>query len=47
MKRWNGGGDEHLEQEEDAYLALARTSYSLPDRSTIPDWQAILRGAKK
>ncbi len=42
-----GWTDEQWEQEEEAYLTLARTSYSLPDRSTIPDWQALLQGAKK
>jgi glycerol-3-phosphate dehydrogenase len=32
-----GWTDEHWEQEEEAYLALLRTSYSLPTRSTIPE----------
>ena len=40
-----GWSDERWEQEEETYLALVRTSYSLPDRSTIPDWRSMLKAA--
>jgi glycerol-3-phosphate dehydrogenase len=33
-----GWTDERWEEEERSYLSLIRTHYSLPDRSTIPDW---------
>jgi glycerol-3-phosphate dehydrogenase len=35
-----GWTDERWEQEEHTYLSLIRTHYSLPDRSTIPDWHS-------
>jgi glycerol-3-phosphate dehydrogenase len=38
-----GWTDERWEQEENAYLALIHKSYSLPDRSTIPDWHLLLK----
>lgn len=41
-----GWSDERWEQEEETYLALIRTSYSLPDRSTIPDWHTMLKAAR-
>lgn len=41
-----GWSDERWEQEERTYLALVRTSYSLPDRSTIPDWHSMLKAAR-
>ena len=41
-----GWTDERWQQEEDAYLTLVRTNYSLPDRSTIPDWHSMLKAAK-
>lgn len=40
-----GWSDERWEQEEETYLVLIRTSYSLPDRSTIPDWRSMLKAA--
>ncbi len=41
-----GWTDEHWEQEEQAYLELLQKSYSLPDHSTIPDWQALLKAGQ-
>jgi glycerol-3-phosphate dehydrogenase len=41
-----GWTDKRWEQEEGAYLTLLRTSYSLPDRSTIPDWYTMLKAAR-
>ncbi|MFL5590943.1 MAG: glycerol-3-phosphate dehydrogenase/oxidase [Ktedonobacteraceae bacterium] len=41
-----GWTDERWQQEEDAYLTLVRTNYSLPDRSTIPDWHSLLKAAR-
>jgi glycerol-3-phosphate dehydrogenase len=38
--------DERWEQEEEAYLRLVRASYSLPDRSAIPDWHSMLKAAR-
>jgi glycerol-3-phosphate dehydrogenase len=40
-----GWTDERWEQEEQDYLKLVRTHYSLPDRSTIPDWSNMLKAA--
>jgi glycerol-3-phosphate dehydrogenase len=37
-----GWDDSRWEVQEAAYLDLWRTSYSLPDRATIPDWRAVL-----
>jgi hypothetical protein len=42
-----GWTDERWEQEEEAYLALIRTCYILPDRSTIPEWHTMLLAAEK
>lgn len=41
-----GWTDEHWEQEEQTYLELLQKSYSLPDHSTIPDWQALLKAGQ-
>jgi glycerol-3-phosphate dehydrogenase len=38
-----GWTDERWAQEERDYLKLVRTRYSLPDRSTIPDWSSMLK----
>jgi glycerol-3-phosphate dehydrogenase len=40
-----GWTDKRWEQEEQDYLKLVRTHYSLPDRSTIPDWSDMLKAA--
>jgi glycerol-3-phosphate dehydrogenase len=42
-----GWTDKSWEQEEQDYLALLKKSYSLPDRSTIPDWHDLLKAARK
>ncbi|MFL5654436.1 MAG: glycerol-3-phosphate dehydrogenase/oxidase [Ktedonobacteraceae bacterium] len=41
-----GWTDERWQQEEETYLTLVRTSYSLPARSTIPDWHSMLKAAR-
>jgi glycerol-3-phosphate dehydrogenase len=41
-----GWSDERWEQEEASYLALIHARYSLPNRSTIPDWQSMLKAAR-
>lgn len=41
-----GWSDERWGQEEKAYLSLIRTHYSLPDRSTIPDWHSMLKATR-
>src|SRR5690606_26605267 len=38
-----GWSDARWEAEETAYRALVAASYSLPEESTIPDWEAMLR----
>jgi len=42
-----GWDDERWEAEEAAYLALWQSCYSLPPRSSIPDWQAALAEARQ
>jgi glycerol-3-phosphate dehydrogenase len=42
-----GWDDDRWTSEEAAYLDLWRTSYSLPERSAIPDWRAGLAAAKR
>lgn len=37
-----GWDDPRWENEQDAYLALARTCYNLPTRESIPDWKQEL-----
>ncbi len=37
-----GWDDVRWETEEAAYLAVCRQAYSLPERTTIPDWQPVL-----
>ena len=41
-----GWTDERWQLEEEAYLTLVRTNYSLPARSTIPDWHRMLKAAR-
>jgi glycerol-3-phosphate dehydrogenase len=41
-----GWDDARWQAEEAAYLDLWYTCYSLPDRETIPDWQAMLAEAE-
>ncbi len=41
-----GWDDTRWEAEEEGYLDLWRTCYSLPERASIPDWQAMLAQAK-
>jgi glycerol-3-phosphate dehydrogenase len=41
-----GWSDEKWEQEEEVYLALIHACYSLPDRSTIPDWHSAPKAAR-
>jgi glycerol-3-phosphate dehydrogenase len=41
-----GWDDGRWEAEQAAYLTLWRCCYSLPDRSQIPDWRAMLAEAK-
>jgi glycerol-3-phosphate dehydrogenase len=41
-----GWSDARWEAEEAAYLALWQRCYSLPDREAIPDWHAMLVGAR-
>jgi glycerol-3-phosphate dehydrogenase len=41
-----GWDDAQWEEEEASYLDLWRSCYSLPDRSSIPDWHAMLATAK-
>jgi hypothetical protein len=41
-----GWSDARWEAEEAAYLALWQRCYSLPDREAIPDWHAMLAGAR-
>jgi glycerol-3-phosphate dehydrogenase len=40
-----GWDDDRWEAEEAAYRELWHTSYSLPDRAAIPDWQGMLAEA--
>ncbi len=40
-----GWDDERWRAEEASYLALWQSSYSLPQRSSIPDWKAMLAEA--
>jgi glycerol-3-phosphate dehydrogenase len=40
-----GWDDPRWEAEEEDYLDLWRTCYSLPERASIPDWQAMLAQA--
>ncbi len=42
-----GWDDLRWEQEEESYLALVRTHYSLPDPAAIPDWHKMLSAASK
>jgi glycerol-3-phosphate dehydrogenase len=42
-----GWDDARWEREEDRYLAVVRTSYSLPDPEAIPDWHSMLKAARK
>jgi glycerol-3-phosphate dehydrogenase len=41
-----GWDDSHWAAEEDSYLDLWRTCYSLPERAAIPDWRAELAQAR-
>jgi glycerol-3-phosphate dehydrogenase len=41
-----GWDDVRWQEEEAAYLNLWRTCYSLPDRSSIPDWHGMLAAVK-
>ena len=41
-----GWDDERWEAEEEAYLLLWQACYSLPPRSSIPDWKAMLAEAR-
>lgn len=41
-----GWDDARWRAEEDAYRALWRRCYSLPDRAAIPDWRAMLAQAR-
>jgi len=42
-----GWDDARWECEEERYLALVRTHYSLPHPATIPDWRKMLTAASK
>ena len=42
-----GWDDGRWEAEEAAYLALWQSCYSLPPRSSIPDWKAMLADARE
>lgn len=42
-----GWSDAKWESEEAAYLALWRSCYSLPERSSIPDWKKMLVEAQE
>jgi len=37
-----GWDDARWKQEEEDYLELVRTHYSLPDPTTIPDWHKLI-----
>jgi glycerol-3-phosphate dehydrogenase len=41
-----GWDDATWEREQAAYLALWHRCYSLPDKTTIPDWRPMLAEAK-
>jgi glycerol-3-phosphate dehydrogenase len=41
-----GWEDDRWGREEEAYLALWRDCYSLPDAAVIPDWRAMLAEAR-
>jgi len=42
-----GWDDGRWQSEEDAYLALVRGCYSVPEAALVPDWRALLAEAKQ